>query len=85
MTHFWCEIESQVTVRRQLVLHEQGYLAGQAQFYGGGQPARFAKVDQVFEGEGQGDRLRQSDLHIQLGLLDVGVGPKCDCTIADVA
>jgi hypothetical protein len=72
VTYLGSEVESQVTASKT-VLNKQGHLLGQVQLYRAGQVGRFAEVDEVLEGEGQGDGFGERDGNVLVGLVDVGV------------
>lgn len=84
MTYLGREIEPQVAVVCKAVLDEERNLAGQAQLDGVGQTAGLAKVCEVLQGEGEGDRLSKVDLDGVLGLVDGAVLPELDGSGADV-
>jgi len=73
-----CKIESEVAVIGQRVLNKQWHLIRQAQLDRAGQTTCFAEVDQILEGESQGDRLCQVNFYVQLGLVNIGVLTEVD-------
>jgi hypothetical protein len=72
------EVEPQITVGHNTVLDKQGNFAGQAEFDRFGQSTRLAEVCQVFQGEGERDRLSQVDFDVLAGLLHTAVLPQLD-------
>jgi hypothetical protein len=81
------EVEPQIAVVLQAILDKQGNLARKAQLDGVGQTASLAEVDQVLEGEGEGDGLSEVNLNVLALLVYVGVlselnGPGADVTLA---
>jgi hypothetical protein len=72
------EVESQVAVVHQAVLHKQRDLAGQAELDRVRQAAGLAEVGEVFEREGEGDGLCEIDLDGVFGLLHVAALPELD-------
>ncbi len=66
------------------ILNKQRHLLGQVQPYGGGQVRGLAEVDEVLEGEGQGDGLGEINANVLLGLLDIGVLANGDGAVTNV-
>lgn len=85
VTHLGREVEAQVAATRQVVLDQQGHLAGQADLDLVGQSGSLAEVDQVLERECQGNGLRQLNLDVEVGLLDVGVASESNSTVTNIA
>ena len=85
-THLRSKVESQVTATKT-VLHEQRHLLRQAERHRAGQVGSLAEVDQVLEGEGEGDGFAEGNGDVLVGLVDVGVladghGAAADVTLA---
>ena len=76
MAYLGSEIESQVAVAGQCVLDEEGNLAGQANLDRVGQTSSLAEVGQIFEREGQGNRLAELNVNVLLGLVDIAPVPR---------
>lgn len=76
--------ETQVTTA-QTIFNLQRHLLGKAELNLARQSSSFAKVDQVFERERQGDRLTELNANIIIGLLDVGVLADGHGTVTNVA
>lgn len=74
-----------MTPALQAILDEQGHLITQAKLHGRGQTRGFAEVDEVFEGECEGNGFGESDVDVEIGLVNVGVGAEGYCAGADVA
>lgn len=55
------------------ILNKQRHLLGQVQPYGGGQVGGLAEVDEVLEGEGQGNGLGEVNANVLIRLFDIGV------------
>lgn len=83
--YLWREIEPQVAAAGDVVLHQQRNLVGKADLDGVGEGRGLAEVDEVLEGEGQGDGLGELNVDVLLGLVDVGVAPERDGAVADVS
>jgi hypothetical protein len=78
------QVESQVTASGQVILNQERNLIGQAKLDSLGKSRSLAKVDKVFEGEGQRDGFGELNFNIQVWLLDVVVASKSDGTIANI-
>jgi hypothetical protein len=74
-----------VAVAREVELDQQRHLVGQANLDLGRQRGRLAEVGQVLEREGQRDGLAELDLDALVGLVEIGVLPERDGSVADVA
>lgn len=85
VTHLGGQVEAKVAAARQVVLNQQRHLARQADLDLVGQGRRLAKVDQVLERKGERHGLRQLNVDVELGLLDVGVAAQRHRAVADVA
>lgn len=83
LTYLGGQVEPQVAAA-QTVLNQEGHLLRQVQGYGGGQVGGLAEVDKVLKREGQGDRFRQRDGSVLLGLVDVGVLADGDRAVTNV-
>lgn len=55
------------------ILNQERHFLGQVQPYRAGQVGGLAEVDEVLEGEGQGNGLGEVNGNVLLGLLDIGV------------
>lgn len=77
-TDLWCQVETQVTATREVVLNQERHLAGEADLDLARQGSGLAEVDQVLEGEGQRNGLRQLNIDVQIGLVNVGVASQSD-------
>lgn len=77
-TDLWCKVETQVTATREVVLNQERHLAGEADLDLARQGSGLAEVDQVLEGEGQRNGLRQLNIDVQIGLVNVGVASQSD-------
>lgn len=66
------------------ILNKQRHLLGQVQPYEGGQVGGLAEVDEVLEGEGQGDGFGEVNANVLLGLLDIGVLANGDRAVTNV-
>lgn len=80
-----CKIEAQVTVVGETVLDQKRYFGAQAELDTGGETGGLAEVDEIFEGEGQGDRFGELDVDILVRLVDVGVAAQSDGSGSDVS
>jgi hypothetical protein len=83
LTYLGGEVEAQVTTAKR-ILNQERNLLGQVQPYGAGQVGGLAEVDEVLEGEGQGDGLGEVNGNVLLGLLDVGVLADGNGAVTDV-
>lgn len=77
------KVESQVATTKA-VLDQQWHLLRQVELHFRGQVGCLGEVDEVFEGEGKGDGLREVDGNVLLGLFDVGVLADGDGAAADI-
>ena len=66
------EVESQVTASKSVFNH-QGHLLRKTESHMARQICSLAEVDKVFQGEGEGDGLREGYGNVLIGLLNVGV------------
>lgn len=85
VTYLWREVEAQITAASQNVLDKQGHLVGEADPDRGRQSRGLAEVDEVLEGEGEGDGLAKLDLDRLVGLLHARMLPQRDRPVANVA
>jgi hypothetical protein len=83
-TDLWCKVEAQVAATREVVLNQERHLTGEADLDLSGQGSSLAEVDQILERKGQGHGLRQLNVDIQLGLVDVGVASQSDGAVTNV-
>ena len=84
-TYLRREIEPQIAVVGELVLNQQRHLITQAQLHLVREAASLAEVDEVLEGEREGDGLAELDVDVLRLVLDVGVRAQRDGAVADVA
>jgi hypothetical protein len=80
-----CQVEAEIAVVANLILDEERYLVAETQLDRVAQTACLAEVHEVLQREGQGNRLRKVDLDVLLRLVNIGVLPKSDGAISDVA
>ena len=71
----------------QAILYFERYLLREAQTDLVGEAGRFAEVDEVFQGEGEGDGFREVDGDVLVWLFDIavlaeGYGAAADVTLA---
>lgn len=78
------KVESEITASSQLVFDQEGNLVGEAEFDGFRETSSLAEVDEVLEGESQGDRLGELDFDIQIWLLDVVVRSQSNSTVTNI-
>ena len=78
------KVESEVALARDLVLHQERDLVGEADVDLVGQSSSLAEVDKVLERECEGDRLAQFNLDLLLGLLEVGVAAKSHRAVTNI-
>jgi hypothetical protein len=83
VTYLGGEVEPQVTASKT-ILNKQRHLLGQVQLYRVGQVGGLAEVDEVLEGEGQGDGFGERDGDVLIGLVDVGVLANGDGAVTNV-
>lgn len=77
-TDLWCKVETQVAATGEVVLNQERHLAGEADLDLARQGSSLAEVDQVLERESQRNGLRQLNVDIQIGLVNVGVASQSD-------
>lgn len=70
---------------RDLILHQQRDLVGEADADVVGQAGSLAEVDKILERECKGDGLLQLNFNVFLGLVHIGVTSEGDGGIADIA
>jgi hypothetical protein len=68
----------------ETVLDEQGHLLGEGEADGAGEVGSLAEVDEIFEGECEGDGFAEDNGDILLGLVDAGMLADCDGAAANV-
>lgn len=68
----------------QTVLDQQRHFLGEVQHDRRGQVGGLAEVDEVLEGEGQGDGFGEVDDDVLVGLVDVGVLADGDGSVTDI-
>ena len=83
--YLWSQVEPQIAVVCQSVLHKQWDLIAQAEPDLRTQAAGLAEVDQVFERECEPDWLAEVDLDVLSLVFDVGVWPQSHRAVADVS
>lgn len=79
------EVESEVAVVCQGVLDHERHISRQAQLNSARKAAGLAEVDQVLEGESEGDGLTELNVDVHFVFLDIGVLAQSDGSRADVA
>lgn len=79
------EVEAQVAVVGQRILNKQWHFAGKAELDLCRKAGSLAEVDEVLEGEREGNRLRKIDLDVVFGLLNVAMGAQRYGSGANVA
>jgi hypothetical protein len=84
MTYLRSQVESEVTASSQSILYQQGNFVGEAELDRLGKPSRLAEVDEVFQGEGQGDGFSKFDFDVHLWLLDVVMASQRNSTVSNV-
>lgn len=72
------QVEPEIAVVGQAVLDEQRYLVAEAELDLTAETSSLAEVDEVFEGEGKGDRLAEVDLDVLGLVVDVCVLAQSD-------
>lgn len=85
MLYLWRQIEAQVACACQLVLDQKRHFLRKAEPDFTRQSAGLAEVDQVLEGECEGDWFGQVDGDIVVRLLDVGMLSDSDAATPDIA
>ena len=83
--YLWSQIEPQIAVVGQSVLHQQRDLIAQAEPDLRAQAAGLAEVDQVFERECEPDRFAEVDLDVLALVFNVGVWSQRNRAVADVS
>ena len=73
MTCLRSQVESEETAASQSVLNQERNLVGEAKLDRLGEASSFTEVDEVFQGEGQGNGFGKFDIDVKLWLLDVVV------------
>lgn len=67
------QVVSKVTASSQIVFNQQRDLVGEAELDRLGETSGLAELDQVFQGEGQGNGFGELDVDVQLGLVNIGM------------
>ena len=78
------QIESKVAASGQSVLNQQRDLIGKAELNRFGESSGFAEIDEVFEGECQGDGFGELDFDVEFRLFNIVVASKCNRSVTDI-
>lgn len=84
VTYLGSKEESQVAASIQGILDQKGNLLREAETDVAGQGLGLAEVDEVLDGEGKSNRLREGDRHVVLWLVDIGALADGDGAVSDL-
>lgn len=84
VVYLWCEVESQVGVVAEPVLHEKWHFIAQAQLHLPAETTSLAEVHQVLERECECDWLSEVDLNVLVWLVHICVRAQSDRAVSDI-